>query len=329
MALFVTSTRVRLLEVEPDLAAFLSHEERDVAHRLTAPLIELPPGPMSLEELGTETDAFAAIIIDGIMLNRLGTGDQRALRLLGPGDVLTLSGRGQISWLQSDWEAAATTTPAATVVLVMLDDHFLAAASQLPRLTSGLQTRVAEQIERLAAQMIVCQLPRVGDRVLSLLWLLAESWGRVTASGTVVPIVLTHDTIGELIGAKRSTVTLAVTELYERGALIRNDSGWLLLERPRPGGADRQLAAPNLIAAGPSGWELADPPPPELVVDHQQTIDAVLALGEQHLKSAELFRERLERAALSRERSRELRERSGAARLDRQHHRDDRERGRD
>ena len=305
---------MHLLEVEPDLAAFLSHEEREVAQRLTAPLIELPAGAFSLPELGSETGAFAAILIDGIVLNHLGVGEQQALRLLGPGDALTLFGRGQISWLRTSWEAAGT------IVVVMLDDHFLAAVRQLPRLLSGLQARLADQLERLSAHMVVCQLPRVSDRVLALLWLLAESWGRVTGSGTIVPIALTHDTLGELIGARRSTVTLAVTELTERGALIRSDRGWLLLERPQDPVVGSDIQAPSVILPRPTGWELVAPPAAD-PVDRQLTIDMIVALREEHLETTRRFRDGLERAALSRERSRELRARIGAARLDTQRHR--------
>ena len=36
----------------------------------------------------------------------------------------------------------------------------------------------------------------------------------------------------QLIGAKRSTVSLALSELTERGALVRQNGNWLLLESP-------------------------------------------------------------------------------------------------
>ncbi|MGO9885883.1 MAG: helix-turn-helix domain-containing protein [Solirubrobacteraceae bacterium] len=314
-------TRVHLLEVEPDLAAALPHDEREVVQRLTAPVITLDLGALSLEDLADETEAFAAIILDGIILNHLGAASKSALRLLGPGDLLTLPGSDQISWLEISWEVP---TPAR---LVLLDDHFLAAVRQFPRLVSGLQARVAEQLERLSAQMVICQLPRVGDRVLALLWLLAESWGRVTASGTAVPIELTHDTIGELIGARRSTVTLAVSELSERGALIRGSAGWLLLERPPNMPTGRHAPPPTVTPREPSVWEVAGPPstqPP--VVDLEQTIQTIAALREQHLESIERFRDGLERVARSRALSHELRERTSEARLTRQQRRRERQR---
>ena len=34
-----------------------------------------------------------------------------------------------------------------------------------------------------------------------MMWLLAESWGQVTSAGTTLPLTLTHDTLGGLVGA--------------------------------------------------------------------------------------------------------------------------------
>ena len=52
------------------------------------------------------------------------------------------------------------------------------------------------------------------------MWLLAESWGRVTQAGIRLPLGLTHDVLGALVGARRPTVTLALRELTERGAIL-------------------------------------------------------------------------------------------------------------
>lgn len=137
-----------------------------------------------------------------------------------------------------------------------LDDRVLGLAQRYPRLIEGLQTQAGDQQQRLLAQLLVCQLPRVQDRVLALMWLLAESWGRVTPSGTVLPMRLTHDTIGLLVGARRSTVTLALGHLERRGALVRRADDWLILERLRPGAsAVGEEAAPRLVGEShPDRW---------------------------------------------------------------------------
>lgn len=49
--------------------------------------------------------------------------------------------------------------------------------------------------------------------------------------------MLTHDALGALVGARRPTITLAVRELTDRGAIVRQDQGWLLVEPPPAGPA--------------------------------------------------------------------------------------------
>ena len=202
-----TST-VALLDAQPELASFLTGEERALAARLVVPVLTVEVGEVDLHALLTEAGAFAAIVLNRILLYRLRIREQSALALVGPGDMVALTGSPR-SALLSDGGYRAT----GPTHLALLDDRVLMAARRFPRLVAGLHARTAEQHERLTTHMAICQLARVEDRVLAMLWLLAESWGRVTASGTTLPLTLTHDTLGELIGAKRPTVTLALTEL--------------------------------------------------------------------------------------------------------------------
>jgi len=58
---------------------------------------------------------------------------------------------------------------------------------------------------------------------MALMWLLAESWGRVTPAGIRLPLSLSHEVLGGLIGSRRPTVTLALTKLAEQGSLTRQD----------------------------------------------------------------------------------------------------------
>ncbi|HUE25664.1 MAG TPA: helix-turn-helix domain-containing protein, partial [Solirubrobacteraceae bacterium] len=168
--------------------------------------------------------------------------------------------------------------------------------------------------------------PRVDQRLLAVMWLLAESWGRVTPAGTTLPLSLTHDALGALIGARRPTVTLALRELTERGAVIRQDQGWLLLEAPphstRPPGRVRD---PAVLGAGRSTWVRgSDPVEPaeqsfETGADHYITVhETVATLREQHARNAARFRETVERVRRTRQRSRESRELLADQRLKRQ-----------
>jgi CRP/FNR family cyclic AMP-dependent transcriptional regulator len=224
----ISSRTVRLLELEPDLGRFLTDDDVKTLDGFAVPVIEVAAGDVNLAAVMASHHAFGAVLLEGMLVRRLVVGEAATLRLVGPGDVVSaLPGLSSVLIADSGWRAVAPTTMAA------LGRDVLLAAHSAPRLVAGLSARSAEQADRVALQLAVCQLSRVEDRVLSLLWLLAESWGQVTAQGTALRMHLTHETIGGLVGARRSTVTLAVGELTDAGAILRQERGWLLLERPR------------------------------------------------------------------------------------------------
>jgi len=173
---------------------------------------------------------------------------------------------------------------------------------------AGLHARIGDQSERLAIQLVICQLPRVEDRLLALLWLLAESWGRVTPLGTLVPVSLTHDALGELIGARRSTVTLALNELTERGAIVRQNGTWLLLESPpEPIGEMPSVQEPRLLGDAPSSWTSTEVNTEVDAASRVALRETFVRLQEQHRRDIEGFRGRVSKVGTSRERSRVIR----------------------
>jgi hypothetical protein len=261
-------------------------------------------GSLDVAALLAEGGAFAAYIVRGMLLQSVQLADQPALRLLGPGDVLSLSGDGPPLFADSSCTAAAPTE------LAMLGNEVLLAAHRWPRIVAGLHTRLAQQGERLAIQLAICQLPRVDQRVLALMWLLAESWGTVTLHGTRLPLTLTHDSLGGLVGARRPTVTLALRELTDRGSIIRQSDGWLLLEGP-PGPSERTEPIGELAIFEDRGsdWGSRQDQPSTELTSFRGLKATVGRLREQHRRDAERFDERLrmmrrarERAAVSRRR---------------------------
>jgi hypothetical protein len=74
---------------------------------------------------------------------------------------------------------------------------------------------------------------RVEDRILLILWHLADRWGRVSTQGVIVPLPLTHRLLARIDGAHRPSVTGAISRLTERGAIRRRaDGSWLLCGEP-------------------------------------------------------------------------------------------------
>jgi len=295
---------VRLLAVEPDLADYLSAEERVLVEQLAVPVHVVERRDMDIDALLAGAGAFATAVIDGLVLHRMAIGDQPALRLLGPGDILSPSGVARTGlFTQSVYRAPGR------VRLAMLDDRVLLTARRVPRLFAALQLRMGEQYQRLAAQLVICQLPRVEDRILALMWLLAESWGRVGSSGTVLPVALTHDALGELIGARRSTVTLALKELTQRGALVRQGAEWLLLQPPPQGPLPASpTAEPQIIGRGSAVWQEQprdSGPAPSI----QRLEEIVATLRLLHLRNADEVQNRLDRSRQVMAHNRELRQR--------------------
>lgn len=228
-----------LLELVPGLDGRLAEEDRARLSRFQVPLRTAFEGSFDLDAALQASSAFALVIADGMLLRTLGLAGHPGLQLLGPGDVVGSSGtQGSDLLHRGELQARGVVRYAA------LDDRVLALVQRYPRLIEGLQMRRDDQEQRLLAQLLICQQPRVEDRVLALMWLLAETWGRVTSSGTTLPVKLTHEAIGLLVGARRSTVTLALGALEDRGALLRRPEDWLILER-----------APTAVASGP-GREL-------------------------------------------------------------------------
>jgi hypothetical protein len=300
-----SASTIRLLAAAPDLADFLTSEEREEADRIALPVVSLA-GEVELSELLDSANAFAGLVIDGMLLRQLRIGEQPALRLFGPGEmVATGAAPTSAVLIESDCRAVDPTH------LALLGIEFLAGAHRWPRLIAGIQARMADGQERLATQMAICQLPRVADRILAMLWLLAESWGRVTSAGTTLSLALTHEALGALVGARRPTVTLALRELTERGALVHQDRSWLLLEAPpAPSAAGVQIDAPEILTESVSPWTLEDAPAAWSDTEtHEMLHETLVRLREDHRRNTENHNKMLRQMMLSRQHNAEIRRR--------------------
>jgi hypothetical protein len=136
--------------------------------------------------------------------------------------------------------------------VAVLDDRLLPIAGRWPGVTACLLSRAARRLDRLAVMQAICHLTRVDTRVLCTLWLLADRWGRVTPDGVVLPLRLTHRTLSRLVGARRPSVTSAITELGRRGLLSRRTDGSWTLHGPPPEELERVGLPPEISAAPPT-----------------------------------------------------------------------------
>ena len=64
------------------------------------------------------------------------------------------------------------------------------------------------------------QMRNASDRLLNLLQVLVERFGRRTSDGFVMPWPLSHERLGEVISANRSTITRILNRWSERGQVV-------------------------------------------------------------------------------------------------------------
>jgi len=300
------TSSVSLLDIEPDLADVLGDEQRIEAQRLWLPVAAVDKDE-DVTRLLEESGAFGAIVLDGILVQALQIGDDPALRLIGPGSFVPM-----VDSPRSMPVVGARLFVPVPTRLVLLGDEVLIAARRWPWLVSSLHARMLEHSERLATQLAICQLPRVEDRLMALMWLLAESWGLVTPTGTRLRMSLSHEVLGGLVGARRPTVTLALGKLAERGSLIRHEDEWLIVESP-VAPVSTEPKAPQLLLTTPGGsaWAVRDPAEQgleELRVLIQQVAQTRMQLAQDQQRRA---REQAEEARAMRERARRFRTDAG------------------
>src|SRR5215216_2028761 len=235
---------VQLLNVDPELARELDpRRAREAAHRLYARAIDIPRGRwMPSTGLLQGTRPIGLLLLDGLLLREAIVDEHPSAELLGPGDVMR-------AWDDDDNEELLPRTvqwTALTATRVAIVDHaFAVRAAQWPEVFASLLDRAARRAERLVVMQAIARLTRVDDRLLALLWCLAERWGRVVPDGVLVSLRLSHRTLAGMVGARRPSVTTALGQLMARGELERRADGeWVLRGAPpeaREGTADVPL----------------------------------------------------------------------------------------
>lgn len=224
---------VELLVADPDLALGLPKGQLAEASRaLVVPRVELDAGAWR----PPESSAWAApvtglLVLEGLLARDVSLGGRVCTLLLGPGDIFS-------PWPDPDELLAckASWTAVERSAVAVLDGHYAVGARRWPTVAVAVQRRLCAQANRLATHVAISQLPGVEQRILAAFWQLAERFGRVSGDGVAVPLLLTHQAIGQIAGAQRPTVTLALGNLAASGSLTRcADRTWLLAHDSRAG----------------------------------------------------------------------------------------------
>ena len=158
------------------------------------------------------------LIIDGVLASEIMLQDVVSTELLGAGDIVRpwpLDGSERLLCDQVRWMVLADCRVA------VLDQRFATALTRYPELYWALLERMDRRARRLATTQAIAQLNGVERRLLAMLWHLAERWGRVTTDGILIPLDVSHRLLGQLIGARRPTVSTAIGVLARQGAIQR------------------------------------------------------------------------------------------------------------
>jgi hypothetical protein len=217
---------VSLLHSDPEFAACVPRDQMRLAERLLQ-LPQVRPEPGRWEPPSRTSwvaPVSGMILVEGLLSRAVGVGSLSAIELLGPGDFV------------HPWPAGDQSLPGGVYWMVheptrlaVLEGRFSEALRRWPSLIAVVTDRAALGAYRLAAQVAALHCRRVDERIVAVLWQLADRWGRVTTEGVVIPLQLTHRMLGQLVAAKRPTVSLALAELAAGGHVIRHRDGtWLL-----------------------------------------------------------------------------------------------------
>jgi hypothetical protein len=219
-----------ILEAEPDLAEGLSPEDRRTAGRaFRAPVIFAGRPRWEPPEYDPER-TYGLLVLDGLLGRRVKVGPAVGMELLSSGDILRPWDEPALWGLvppELDWRVFRPTR------LAVLDERITTLIGRRPQLVINFSGRLLRRARSVAYLMAISHQTRVEDKLLATLWHLASNWGRVTTEGISIPFRLTHEVLGEILGAQRPSVTTALGRLQEAGQVKRGpDGGYVLLEDP-------------------------------------------------------------------------------------------------
>jgi hypothetical protein len=216
---------VSVLDVDAGLAELVPQDRRAEARRATAAAtLGVAAGPWR-EARNPERarGGYGLLMVDGAMIRRVGIDGRYGAELLGPGDLLRPWQR-EGGVLGVDWTWRALTQ----VRLAVLDTRWAARAAPWPQLGAELAGRALARSVRSAIAMAITQQPKLEERLWMLFWELADRYGRVHADGVHLDLPLTHEVLSHLAGARRPSVSGALTRLANTGRLRRSGRSWVL-----------------------------------------------------------------------------------------------------
>jgi CRP/FNR family transcriptional regulator, cyclic AMP receptor protein len=226
----VSGPRAYVLTEDPELADTVPGARREAASQASlAEVVEVAAGLWNARaEAERARDGYGLLVLDGVLIRRVGYGGRFGAELLAAGDLLRpweFDGDELLGY-ETAWRVLVPTR------LAVLDLLWTERMVRFPRVGPALAGRALVRSRRLTALMAIVQQPRLDDRLWMLFWELAERYGRVHTDGVHLDLPLTHEVLSHLVAARRPSVSGALTKLAVQGRVRRNGRGWILSGDP-------------------------------------------------------------------------------------------------
>ncbi len=239
-----------MLDLDPDLADELDPGSRRVARAAaTALTFDVEAGSLDLapwfEQAG---EGPGLVVLDGVLALNARVGDRIASELIGSGDLLQplWGGPERLLACQVDWRALLP------MRFAVLDGAFSKRVRFWPQIGQALLRRAGRRVINLDLQRAIAAQPRLEVRLALLLWHLAGRWGKVEPGGVHLSLPLTHQLLGQLVGAERPSVSHALARLADGGFVTGHGDEWHLLgslEQSLPSMIDPMVGRADRIVA--------------------------------------------------------------------------------
>lgn len=216
-----------ILAEDPELGEGLPPRIRQAATELLRARVIVVNRPRWQPPEQDPQTTYGLLLLDGLIGRRIRIGRAVSTELLSAGDILR-PWEEPCLWSmippEVDWRVFRPTRVA------IIDERITKIICSRPELVIAFSSRLYRRARHAEYIMAISHLPKVEHKLLATLWHLASNWGKVTPQGVYIPFRLTHEVLGEILGAKRPSVTTAMTHLQQRGEVATGAGGGYLLK---------------------------------------------------------------------------------------------------
>jgi CRP/FNR family transcriptional regulator, cyclic AMP receptor protein len=215
-----------LLDLDVDLADEFDVRMRMVARTAVAAVtFDVDPGDLPVSHwLAAAAPGPGVLVLDGVLAVNVRVGDRIAAELVGGGDLLQprCDEEEELLACELEWRALVPSR------FALLDEAFAQRVQPWPQIVGALLRRAGKRAHNLDVQRAIASQPRLEVRLVLLLWHLAARWGRVEPGGIRLPVPLTHQLLGRLVGAERPSVSHALARLAQAELVTGHGDEWHL-----------------------------------------------------------------------------------------------------